>query len=779
MSSRGRQHRANVGSNSSPLNRSSGRLVVGGSTTRSSSGSPSSRTRSLAIAPSAKKPASFKKMSVAKSKSGNNSPASNPAPITAKRRSSAEERRRKSRRPKFQDNPPAPEIVEKKVLQLAEQASREELAKQEEVDEEEVDDDEEEVEEEEEEVDDDEDAAVRAASEIGCDINKVSSNGVHTDDKVEDASNGALTEDDSKKRTHDEEEEESTGNKKAKLSISQSVSSLVDDIVKKIDAEPIQDDTTEDESEEELDDDHHSMVNGEGVLHKQLLEAVKDLSDPNQVKECLITKLKAVMDSDHPIKLDNPAETFSDIVAESSADGEVRTTVVDELVSTYLQHRQDQVEELKMDNESTSDSFPPELVPQVDGVDSSAEGKSDDPKEDAPLDEKEDSMVISATKNELIDSNDDEECDETMKTANNHKKCDKSKILSEMENKFAKETQNALKNKPTYKRRNKSESWELTNGKSESETEETSRKIILMKEPGELEVAATDTSMEMDDVQSANDENNPQIQSAISSSSTLKTLRKFRKGSRNPSLSSEPSINDHDQDQGPPVISKSKPNSPVKSRVAMSPPPLTPEVGPSIPLRIDIPDHYNHSPSPISSSSFSSGYSRRLVIRTPPAARAGLVTMVSEAVLSKEDAEVAATAVQLSPPPLTPVIVPLGIAGTKPMAEEHPSLKIRLPKNGSGPSLVITSTASSAASVPASLSTPHHKKVPKRRNLESDGGLDLDFTEEEEPIDAYRKKKKKELNIVQDVDQDKLSADEMEGGKTSPDSQITTDDRQA
>ena len=100
--------------------------------------------------------------------------------------------------------------------------------------------------------------------------------------------------------------------------------------------------------------------------------------------------------------------------------------------------------------------------------------------------------------------------------------------------------------------------------------------------------------------------------------------------------------------------------------MAMSPPPLTPEVGPSCgmmnptPLRIDIPDHFHHHhSSPHSSSSFTgSGYSRRLIIRTPPAARAGLVTTVLEAVLSKEDAEHAATAVTLTPPPPSPPLPP-------------------------------------------------------------------------------------------------------------------------
>ena len=175
MSSRGRQRSANTGSASnSPLNKSVGRLV---GSTRSTSGSPSSRTRSGPTAPTGrgtrsvkdlkapttnkqtptpnkqtnKKPTAVKKQisvttpkSSPRSTSNSAATASAPAtpvaptppalapagaPITAKRRSSAEERRRKTSRarPKFQDNPPAPEIVEivSQRKQLAEKAKQE------------------------------------------------------------------------------------------------------------------------------------------------------------------------------------------------------------------------------------------------------------------------------------------------------------------------------------------------------------------------------------------------------------------------------------------------------------------------------------------------------------------------------------------------------------------------------------------------------------------------------------------------------------------------------
>eukprot|EP00093_Oithona_nana_P009587 09587.XXX_6196_6534_1 [CDS] Oithona nana genome sequencing. len=113
MSSRGRQPRG--AGNNSPLSRSARLGGTAGTATRSTSGSPSSRTRSLA--PSLKKSTLTKKMINKNQTKSNSNPAGagsgngqNPAaaPISAKRRSSAEERARirKGRRPKFQDNPP-------------------------------------------------------------------------------------------------------------------------------------------------------------------------------------------------------------------------------------------------------------------------------------------------------------------------------------------------------------------------------------------------------------------------------------------------------------------------------------------------------------------------------------------------------------------------------------------------------------------------------------------------------------------------------------------------
>ena len=224
--------------------------------------------------------------------------------------------------------------------------------------------------------------------------------------------------------------------------LSESVSSFVNDIVKKVDAEPIIVSIDNSEEEEEIDDvelmeDEEEMdssnlgvvQNGSGgewrkgvselLLRKQLTEAVKDLSDTKDLKKCLVTKLKSIlqcnsasttdqtrMDSSSAagaaggIKVDNPNQVFTDIVdlivgrvnaqLAMSKSGPTynsmkKIAVVNELVKTYhLQQQkctnsanntdQNRIDpdqfELKIvdieDNESTTnDSFPPELVPQV------------------------------------------------------------------------------------------------------------------------------------------------------------------------------------------------------------------------------------------------------------------------------------------------------------------------------------------------------------------------------------------------------------------------------
>ena len=103
MSGRGRQPRTNVlASNGDRQAKNRGSLIT---STRSSSGSPSQRTRSL----TPKVQETGVGGQGGKSKRVSNSSVtqrteSNPASSISKRRNSAE--RRKIRRPKFQDNPP-------------------------------------------------------------------------------------------------------------------------------------------------------------------------------------------------------------------------------------------------------------------------------------------------------------------------------------------------------------------------------------------------------------------------------------------------------------------------------------------------------------------------------------------------------------------------------------------------------------------------------------------------------------------------------------------------
>ena len=608
----------------------------------------------------------------------------------------------------------------------------------------------------------------------------------------------------------------------------------------------------------------------------------------SQLKACLSNQIKVSLANIHEIvgldrKVDNPTQLLVNVLNLAgnsnnptlNLDQRKRNSMVYELVSFLEMELKAVITELKLSEEteeSTDDNAenptmfdphgdPPDLMPQVDGVDSSAEGKSDDPKDQDDQENNTEAMeeelnLVSANENsnEISSSSSSSASSVTQAAENsssannstttfqNNSKCDKLKILSEMENKFAKETQNALKNRPVYKKRQnmaQSESWDLKNGKTTGEDQSknhqdiiipsltsNAKKIILMKEPGELEVTANP------------DENTPMMTnssemaaSSSSSSSALRDFRfsrKFRKGSRNSTSSSLVSPNsacnaddndmmefmDQDTDQGPPNITGGAHHyhhhpstSPPKIRMqTMSPPPhLTPEVGPNSavpsPLRIDIPDHYQSTP-PLSSFS-GSGYQRRLLIKTPPAARAGLVTMVSEAVLSKEDAEMAATAVQLGGSPSNtlkhpePFQIISGLQNTtNPMnnskpssssssnneAIEHPSLKIRLPKVNTTTNLVITGqtgnaantnsnsvATSSGAAIGNTITTPHVKKAAKKRQLheQSDGGIDTEEDEHE-----FHKRKKH-------IDHEKMSAGEDTdgGGKTTPDSQITNDDK--
>ena len=100
MSGRGRQARTNVlASNGDRQAKNRGSLIT---STRSSSGSPSQRTRSLT--PKVQETGAGGGVKPKKRVSNSSVTQSNPASSISNRRNSTE--RRKIRRPKFQDNPP-------------------------------------------------------------------------------------------------------------------------------------------------------------------------------------------------------------------------------------------------------------------------------------------------------------------------------------------------------------------------------------------------------------------------------------------------------------------------------------------------------------------------------------------------------------------------------------------------------------------------------------------------------------------------------------------------
>jgi hypothetical protein len=408
---------------------------------------------------------------------------------------------------------------------------------------------------------------------------------------------------------------------------------------------------------------------------------------------------------------------------------------------------------------------------------------------------------------------------------------DKSKLFSEMEDKFAKDTQSALKNKPVYSRKNKSES------------ESSDAKIILMKEPGEVElkenltpevisirandheITSEDPSMmlmspgarsdgAMDkEIESENESVSPI--SVTQSSELIKSLRKVRvKRSRNSSSNNpemETSIMNEVENPSPPRL--------IRPRLLMSPPATMPDITSShnqtspllfSSLQIEIPDNYRRGPIT----------SNRLTPRMSPAANAKRIE-VSPTVLSKIDAETAAGAVQLTPSssvgvlisvpqlppqvvtsstvassvvrqngeqqPLTPVPLQQPQQPQQPQHQPLASLKtvIRVPKTitsstpTSSTAIMTNISSNSFSSLPTNsnqeFASTSSKKKSKRKNLsfipESDGGVDT--AEEEEYQEQYQRKKRNRNLLISDTEYDGKSADESNtdgGGKQSPDS---------
>ena len=248
---------------------------------------------------------------------------------------------------------------------------------------------------------------------------------------------------------------------------------------------------------------------------------------------------------------------------------------------------------------------------------------------------------------------------------------DKSKLFSEMEGKFAKDTDGVLKNKSANIRR--------SNNKSDPEAADA--KIILVKEPGEVELKENSEIVVVGAAPLADDDDireEPVLEkaaetmlmspgarsdgavdkeiesesesvspvSASQSSDLIKSLRKVRvRRSRNSSSNNpESEIN-----LSPMEVDDPSPPRLIRPRLLMSPPSSMPELTSQIQksppvlfpsLQIEIPDPFRRGP--VSGTA-------RLTPRMSPAAAAARRIEVSPTVLSKVDAETAAAAVLFTP----------------------------------------------------------------------------------------------------------------------------------
>ena len=406
---------------------------------------------------------------------------------------------------------------------------------------------------------------------------------------------------------------------------------------------------------------------------------------------------------------------------------------------------------------------------------------------------------------------------------------DKSKLFSEMEDKFAKETDSVLKTKS------------IISIKKKSDPDES--RTIPLKEPGVVElkdnaevvVVVANNSTTIEDPSHENEiqadssvmlmspgarsdgavdkdfESESESATLSQSSDLVKSLRKVRvKRSRNSSSNNQ----EAEASLSPMEVDDPSPPRLIRPRLLMSPPASMPDLtsqnqtSPQVmysSLQIEIPD--NGRRGPVSGSN-------RLTPRMSPATAAARKIEVSPRVLSKVDAEAAAAAVQFTPlSPRISVIVPSPqpqmttlqcsplsspvtkqngdqsqVSQAQPSQQHQPlaSLKtvIRVPKTLSSTPITPTITSSSINSslTPSLISglefSTSSKKKTKRKNLpfvaESDGGLDT--AEEEELSEQYQRKKRSRNNLMSDNEYDGRSADESNtdgGGKQSPDSAAT------
>ena len=393
---------------------------------------------------------------------------------------------RKHRRPKFQDNPPAPEIVEKRALKATttsapasattspinsgDASSRKAVMKAE------------------------------SSSSSDDDHNRVASNGHHAEDGK---NNGAAT---GKKRAFTEDEADENA-KKVKLTpdadgtINSAVEGIVSEVIDKTVGSEVQKVTDREMKNPncngDLDDnDSEASKKLANILREILIQAVKTFDEGGEETPKSVSELRStlVKFASKALEKASPA-----IVVASSATlhkmEEVKV-ILDCFLSGELVPTKDQpggksshlIKTLmKEDKTMQIDRLKADVIKFVlDGAQTATSATTQTmvltTDTIVPLSKVEKSMVP-------VDSVqiEDLSCEGLQMKASPTKSqptspskappaFDKSKLFLHMEDKFAKETQNALKNKPAYRRKS---------GK-ESTDQSPSAKIVSIAEPGEM-----------------------------------------------------------------------------------------------------------------------------------------------------------------------------------------------------------------------------------------------------------------------------------------------------
>ena len=516
---------------------------------------------------------------------------------------------RKHRRPKFQDNPSAPEIVEKGALKTANM--------------------------------EDGDCDTSGGSSIiasnGHDVE-----GINDDNSLE--ANGGLSQSPKgRKRVHqsegDENSDDADSEKKPKLEeeeeeeslasesqVTEAVSGLVQDMVSEID----DDEESALLNEGHDDTDTPTLSNGlnlpeyseelqkqfKDTLSESLNMAVKQGKDDysktvDNLKEFLRDQLRETWskckseetDVLCPAKLVTESRTILTEFLENSDCQELledsekennsmqKDQLIDQVVSEVLKTVQTTDlagDELKAESIEITDDIP--IVMEGDDASEVLQEDTDSKtandvtgiipfhaldKNMVPVNEGEASIIIEQQ----------QESPKQLLSPNSRAKFDKSKLFSQMEDKFAKDTQWALKNKPVYRRR--------TNAHSESELvikadkeEEDASKIVAVTEPGEVRQEQWKSDGASDNKDSSTcpesyetlDVNAAQGTTQVGSSELTKSLRKVRVRRSRTVSSSDPNSTDASFSQPPPLSSAVLSNPPQPSSANLEPPTLEAEI---------------------------------------------------------------------------------------------------------------------------------------------------------------------------------------------------------